>query len=83
MEVIRPMGGATDVQACPVCDGVAVRVFTPPMLPSAQRSAMALIDRAEKSRSEPEVVTSVPRRPPSERTPTAPRNPALQRLPRP
>jgi hypothetical protein len=44
---------------------------------------VAAIDRTEKTRDEPEVVSSLPRRHPSKRTPIAPANPALRRLPRP
>jgi hypothetical protein len=59
-------------------------VFTVPMLSLASRERMAVIDRAEKSRDEPEVVTSLPRtghrRP---RVASANTNPALQRLPKP
>ena len=82
-EVSRPMGQATDLVPCPHCDEVAIRVFSAPMVSLAPRSMVAAIDRTEKTRSEPEVVTSVPRRPPGKRTPIAPQNPTLQRLPRP
>jgi hypothetical protein len=54
-----------------------------PFTATNSRAAMAVIDHTEKSRDEPEVVTTVPRRPLSQRTPMAPTNPALQRLPRP
>ena len=81
--VDRPMGEATATAACPACGAPARRVFTAPMLKRAPANRMALIDRAEKSRDEPDVVSSLPPRHPSKRTPMAPPNPALQRLPRP
>lgn len=53
-----------------------------PRLALAPRAVVAAIYRAERSRTEPEIVTT-----PSGRrrraTPTAPPNPAMQRLPRP
>ena len=83
VEISRPVGGAGDREPCPVCDDVAVRVFSTPMISLASRAVVAAIDRTEKTRDEPEVVTSLPRRHPSKRTRLAPPNPALQRLPRP
>ena len=83
VEVSRPVGGAGDREPCPVCDDVAVRVFSVPMISLASRAVVAAIDRTEKTRDEPEVVRSLPPRHPSKRTRLAPPNPALQRLPRP
>ena len=83
VEVSRPIGQATAKAPCPVCAVEAVRVFSAPIVSLAHRGRMAAIDRTEKSRDEPEVVSSLPRRPPSKRTPMAPPNPALQCLPRP
>lgn len=83
VEVNLPMGQAANTVACPVCGGAAVRVFSAPMTATNHRNTMALIDHAERSRSEPDVVTSLPPRDPRKRTPMAPLNPALQRLPRP
>jgi hypothetical protein len=77
------MGQAAEVLACPVCDDPAVRVFSAPMLSAVPKAMLAAIDRTERTREEPEVVSSVPRRDPSSRTPIAPSNPALRRLPRP
>jgi hypothetical protein len=56
------------------------RVWTAPMVSLAPRAAVAAIDRAERSRTEPEVVTHVPGRP---RRVVAPTTPAQRRLPRP
>jgi len=90
ISVSLPMGTAPTSIACPVCDAQADRVFSAPLLLSSSSRRRAtligratLIDRSEKSRHEPEVVASPPRRDPRDRTPTAPANPALRRLPRP
>jgi putative FmdB family regulatory protein len=82
-EVTLPMGDATAESPCPVCGISAVRAFSMPFTATSSRAAMAVIDQAEKSRYEPEVVTALPRRPLSQRTPMAPPTPALQRLPLP
>ena len=81
-EVRRPIGTAAEPVSCPVCGGDAVRVYTPPMLSTASRATVAAIDRAEKSRDQPDVVTSLPARS-ARRRPAALGNPALQKLPRP
>jgi hypothetical protein len=41
------------------------------------------IDHAEKTRDEPDVVTSLPPKPANQRTPVLPLTPTLRRLPRP
>ena len=83
-EVSRPLGTAPGTVACPVCDAVATRVFTTPMLATtAPKALVAAIDHAVKTRLEPDVVTSLPRRPADQRTPTLPLTPKLRRLPRP
>jgi len=83
-DVQRPIGTPAGAVHCPSCGGDAVRVFTAPMLSLASRDRMAVIDRAEQSRDEPEVVTSLPptghRRP---RVASVSANPALARLPKP
>ena len=81
--VARPIGQATATVPCAVCDGAAARVFTAPMLSLAPQALVAAIDRCEKTRDEPPVVTSLPRRDPSKRTTVAPWTPALARLPKP
>jgi len=83
LEVSQPMGQAADKVPCPVCHDEAVRVFSAPMVSRGPRALVTAIDRAEKTRDEPEVVSSLPRRDPSKRTPMAPANPAFRRLPRP
>lgn len=82
-DVVTPIGTARPTRPCPVCDHDAVRVFTAPHLSLGTRRVVAAIDRAEESADKPEVVTSIPTTGARRRTPTAPPNPALQRLPRP
>lgn len=82
-DVMRPFGTAPASIACAACGGEARRVFSIPFLPSPARDVIAAIDRSEKSRYEPEVVTSLPATGARRRTPVARMTPALQRLPRP
>ena len=83
LEITRPIGTAPATIVCEACSSEARRVFSAPMLRSPAREVMAALDHAEKSRDEPEVVTSIPsagaRRPPRMATMT----PARARLPRP
>lgn len=82
-EILVPMGQAPDAMRCEVCGRHARRVYSVPMLRHPQRAVIDAIEQAERSAHEPDVVTSVPssgqRRPPR----LAPRDPRLQRLPRP
>lgn len=82
-EVRRPMGEAPPTATCAVCQRDAARVYSAPMTSRAPAHVIAAIDHAEKSRDEPDVVTSLPPRPPRRRTPDAPANPMLRKLPRP
>jgi putative FmdB family regulatory protein len=82
-ELTRRLGTQPPSAACPVCGGEARRVFSTPMLSVAPPGLVAAIDHAEKSRTEPDVVTSLPRTPARSRTPVLPLTPALRRLPRP
>lgn len=82
-DVTRPFGTAPGSATCAACGGEARRVFSAPMLLSPQRAVVAAIDHAEKSRYEPEVVTSLPSTGARRRTPVLPLTPTLQRLPRP
>ena len=60
-EITRPLGKAPKSVPCFVCDGEAKRVFSVSMIRSGSRGALlAAMDHAEKSRHEPEVVTSLP-----------------------
>jgi hypothetical protein len=75
------VGTAPSQVSCPACAGDARRVYTPPLVSGGSRSARALIDRTERTRDEPEVVTTLPSR---DRGPgRGAVNPAWQRLPRP
>jgi len=63
IDVRRPIGTAPPRYTCPTCASEAVRVFSAPMLSLASRPVVAAIDRAEKSRDSPELVSTLPRRP--------------------
>ena len=82
-EISRPLGEAPGSSACPVCRGEARRVFSKPMLASVPRALVAAIDHAEKTRHEPDIVTSLPPAGHRKRTPVLPLTPTLRRLPRP
>ena len=82
VDVRMPIGTAPDTVTCPTCGGPTARVFTAPMLALADRRRLAVIDHAEASRYEPEVV-SAPSGVRRQRTPMAPPNPAFRGLPRP
>ena len=82
-DVRLPIGTAPPSTACPQCASEAGRVFSAPMMSSVPRSLAAALDHEEKTRHEPDVVTSLPRRPARERTPVAAMTPSLARLPRP
>ncbi|MGH3799948.1 MAG: FmdB family zinc ribbon protein [Pseudonocardiaceae bacterium] len=83
-DVSRPMGTAGPRSPCPVCHREAARVFSAPLLALAPRALVAAIDRTERTRDEPDVVSALPPRHSSRpRRRAAAPNPALQRLPRP
>jgi putative FmdB family regulatory protein len=82
-EVVRPIGTAPASIACPVCASEAERVFSSPMVSLAPRALVAALEHEEKTRYEPEVVTSLPPAPARKRTPVLPLTPTLRRLPRP
>jgi hypothetical protein len=86
-DVTAPMGGAGSRRACPRCGADSRRVFAAPMLGRTDPRVGATIDRAERSRSEPDVVRSPPpsANGPGARTRTGgvEANPAWARLPRP
>lgn len=82
-DVTRPLGTAPESVTCTVCSSEATRVFSTPMLFRGSRALLAAIDHAEKSRDEPDVVTSLPPTGARRRTPVIPLTPTLQRLPRP
>lgn len=83
-ELSLPIGTAPASVACPMCASEAGRVFSTPMVASfAPRELFAALEHEEKTKTDPDVVTSIPRRPKHERTPMAPLTPALKKLPRP
>jgi putative FmdB family regulatory protein len=82
-EVTLPIGTAPASIACPDCADEAERVFSSPMVSFAPRALVAALEHEEKTKTDPDVVTSLPRRPRHERTPMAPLTPTLARLPRP
>jgi putative FmdB family regulatory protein len=82
-ELMLPIGAQPQSIPCPKCGDDARRVFSKPMLSLAPRHLVAAIDHAEKSRTEPEVVTSLPPAGARRRTPVLPLTPTLRRLPRP
>lgn len=83
VDVVRPIGTAPGAVACPTCGSSAARVITAPMLGLADRGRMSLVDRTERSRSEPDVVSSLPGAPRAGRRPAAVADPRTSRLPRP
>ena len=83
-EVMRPLGTAPATVACPACNREAPRIVSAPMILTTSRSAWsAAIERADKTRYEPEVVTSVPAAGAKGRTRMLPLTPTLRGLPRP
>jgi putative FmdB family regulatory protein len=82
-EVTRPIGTPPASIACPVCASEARRVFSSPMISLAPRELVEALDHEEKTRSEPDLVTSLPPAPAHKRTPVLPLTPTLRRLPRP
>lgn len=86
-ERLLPMGAASTGGPCPRCGADSTRQMSAPSLVRTSRSPTSAwfgaIERAEKSRHEPEVVSSVPSAGARRRIRTAPMTPALRRLPRP
>jgi putative FmdB family regulatory protein len=83
-EVMRPLGTAPALVGCPACGQAARRMISAPMLRTGTHSAWtAAIDRAEKSRFEPEVVSAPPSHGARRRTTVLPLTPILRGLPRP
>ncbi len=82
-DATAPIGTAPALLPCPACRNPSRRVFTAPRLSRASGPAFAAIERAERSASAPDVVTSLP--PSARRTPRPgpAASPALRKLPRP
>jgi putative FmdB family regulatory protein len=78
------LGTAPESTTCERCGGQTRRVFSKPMLRlSPRRDLVAAIEHAEKTRTDPDVVTSLPAAGARKRTPVLPLTPTLRRLPRP
>lgn len=83
-ERMLPLGALASQTQCPQCGADALRQMSAPRVVRSSRAQWAsAVERAEKSRHEPEVVTSVPSSGARRRIRQAPMTPALQRLPRP
>jgi hypothetical protein len=82
LDVIMPIGTAPPNFRCRNCDRDSARVFSAPMLSLVPRALVSAMDRADKSRDQPDVVTSLPPRPLRRPNPAL-ANPALRKLPRP
>jgi putative FmdB family regulatory protein len=82
-EVRFRLGTAPESITCERCGGQARRVFSKPMLLSSRRDLVNMIEQAEKTRTDPDVVTSLPSAGARKRTPVLPLTPTLKRLPRP
>ena len=83
IEMVHPMGTAPASVSCPVCGNTAARVFSAPRLSLARHDLVKAIDDAASTSERPQVVSSIPSAGARRRTPTAPPNPKLARLPRP
>lgn len=59
---VFPIGSAPPGIACPECGASVPRVFSAPMVNTLPRALVGARDRAEKSRSEPDVVSALPPR---------------------
>lgn len=83
-EALRPLGSAAEPVACPRCAVQAVRVMSAPRIVTRGRGAWtAALDHADKSRHEPEVVTSLPPTGRVRHAPVGTLTPAMRHLPRP
>lgn len=83
LEVGFPLGTAPESITCERCGGQARRVFSKPMLRSSRRDLVTMLEQAEKTRTDPDVVMSLPPAGARKRTPILPLTPTLRRLPRP
>ena len=82
-ELMQPMGSAASTALCPQCGSDAMRALSAPSVTRASRTAwFGAVEHAEKSRHEPEVVSSVPSAG-ARRNRQVSLTPALRRLPRP
>lgn len=78
------IGAAPDATDCPQCGRASARAMSAPSLRCGMRPHwFAAMDRAEKSRHEPDVVRSLPPVSNPRRITPAQMTPALRQLPRP
>ena len=83
-ERMLPLDAPSSQTSCPQCGADALRQMAAPRVLRSSRSQWTqAVERAQKSRHEPEVVTSVPASGARRRIRQVPMTPALQRLPRP
>ncbi|WP_326533999.1 FmdB family zinc ribbon protein [Pseudorhodoferax sp.] len=83
-EALRPLGSAAEPIDCPRCGTLATRVMSAPRIVTRGHGAWtAALDHAQKSRHEPEVVTSLPRAGMVRPGPVGTITPAMRHLPRP
>jgi putative FmdB family regulatory protein len=82
-EVVRAMGAAQGVDACPTCGEPAVRRFTAPHLARTGTAAFRLLDATNRSASEPQVVSGSPPTAGPRSAPLYSSNPLHRKLPRP
>ena len=82
-DVMLPLGTAPAAMACPECAGESSRVFSAPAMKTMNRDLYRALDHEEKSKTNPDVVTSLPSRPRHQRTPVLPLTAKLAKLPRP
>ncbi|MCC3275959.1 MULTISPECIES: FmdB family zinc ribbon protein [unclassified Arthrobacter] len=81
-DVFLAMGEATGFIPCPICGHAAQRRFTGPHLSHASGSAYRLLEKTERSASEPGVV-AVPGTEAAAPRATTSANPLHRKLPRP
>lgn len=83
-EALLPMGVIPLQTPCPRCGSAAPRQMSAPRVVRSSHSKwLGAVERADKSRHEPEVVDAVPPDGAPRRIRQAPWTPLLQRLPRP
>lgn len=81
VETTRPIGTTPEHLGCPTCGGPACRGYSAPRLSLADRRAVALLDRTERTRETPAVVRSLPGQ--ASARPQVRASPAQRRQPRP
>lgn len=83
-EAMRALGSASEPMACRHCGVQATRLMSAPRIVTRGHGGWtAALDHADKSRHEPEVVTSLPRTGMVRPQPAGTLTPAMRHLPRP